>query len=154
MTIPNTTLHSKDVIVELNTVKDSPIGKVTITVIFTSMGHRCGYVSVLSNNEYLDQLTDSCDEHFHGGITFTDTLKGITTVGFDCAHCTDNIDLSSLKKYINENKLNIDKNGLDYLEKVRKPLPNSRTTTKTAKFVRDCCITAVRKALDTEEVTS
>lgn len=143
MIIPNTAIASLDKVVELNTTKESPIGNVTITVIFTSMGHRCGYISIPKDNKNIANLVDSCKANFHGGISFSKTFDGITTLGFDCAHCGDKKDLDTLDRYVLEGKLDIEKSLYDsYIES---NLINSDSIARTALYVKDCCIATLKE---------
>lgn len=74
-------------------------------VLFTDMGHRCGYVGIPT-----DKLTFDPEEMLgcHGSVTYChDYLQlqddeGITWAGFDTAHCDDGKDLEKLGEYFGE----------------------------------------------------
>ena len=88
-------------------------------VLFTTSGHRCGYVGVpsthpLSNIDYNDDLCLDTESvrlsllfNVHGGITYSDKSKTypiaqyepIWWFGFDCAHCGDDKDFETFKNY-------------------------------------------------------
>lgn len=73
-------------------------------VIFSDMGHRCGYVTIpelhpLYGVGYDDPKVYGIE--VHGGLTYAGasrTKKG-WVFGFDCAHCDDKHDLEGVKKH-------------------------------------------------------
>ena len=83
-------------------------------VIFTNMGHRCGYVAVekdspLNNIDYNDLYSKhNIDIYVHGGITFFGKLnpdiskEPLFWFGFDCAHLYDGKDFEAIKKYFGQ----------------------------------------------------
>lgn len=86
-------------------------GRYVGLVVFTDMGHRCGYVVLPKGEEEkykgieLYDIPISC----HGGVTyfeqghdFLDTEQWL--IGFDCAHLNDKRDMESLKKYFSDNE--------------------------------------------------
>ena len=89
-------------------------------VIFTQIGHRCGYVAVEKDSPlygiYYDNLNIKHNYYsdVHGGLIFSDysELYPITTkrplywFGFDCAHYNDAKDLEASKKYFDQKTYN------------------------------------------------
>ncbi len=90
-------------------------------IVFTSAGHRCGYVA-LKPEEHLKITAkkapdDTCfypdDVDCHGGVTFyenTHTAKQLLPIpcedfwlGFDAAHCYDSADPVLAHKYFGDN---------------------------------------------------
>jgi hypothetical protein len=84
-------------------------------VIFTEMGHRCGYVALPADHPYNLSLKEidkyDHDLEVHGGVSFydkpddliSDTILKPTCndiwIGFDAAHCNDKSDYEQAKKY-------------------------------------------------------
>ncbi len=87
-------------------------------VIFTKMGHRCGYVglkkSIWGYQLEEDQIEDSFQ--VHGGVTYSEEDQSYPVedksinhwIGFDCNHLGDERDVESLTRYFpNLNKHNL-----------------------------------------------
>ena len=81
-----------------------------LVVIFTDLGHRCGYIGIKKGNSLYgkDVMREEISvPHIHGGITFsefTDTypLRKKTVlywIGFDTAHLGDCADFVSAERY-------------------------------------------------------
>lgn len=87
-------------------------------VVFTQMGHRCGYVGVPKshpmygkgydeNLPFLKMATMEVYFDVHGGVTFAGKGIGgnypvegeLWWFGFDCAHCDDGKDLTQVEAY-------------------------------------------------------
>jgi hypothetical protein len=59
-------------------------------VLATSMGHRCGYVTVPEGHSCAGKDYNDVDVEVHGGLTYGEGLQ----FGFDCAHWDDAKDLA------------------------------------------------------------
>jgi hypothetical protein len=93
-------------IVEHDEVKDGR----RIVVVFTSMGHRCGYVGVTEGHKLHGKGYSDLDNELdvHGGLTYSGhdgnypvhNEDGVWWfVGFDCAHYNDFRDTEAMVKY-------------------------------------------------------
>jgi hypothetical protein len=74
-----------------------------LVVIFTPLGHRCGYVGVYENSPLRNVEYNDLDVNVHGGLTFSGNLNADDSqwfFGFDCAHIFDSPDIEQQKKYI------------------------------------------------------
>ncbi|MCM1500769.1 MAG: hypothetical protein NC124_20110, partial [Clostridium sp.] len=79
-------------------------------VIFTDIGHRCGYVSVNENSPLWCKDYSYFD--VHGGITYSGGGKNskypvesdLYWFGFDCGHYYDQIDCEKLREYFPDGK--------------------------------------------------
>lgn len=89
-------------------------------IVFTSGGHRCGYVAlkpeesshIQKNTENIDYPDDMVG--CHGGVTFYDNFHAAKDllpipcddfwVGFDAAHCYDAPDPDLTEKYFNDSE--------------------------------------------------
>jgi len=125
-------------------------------VVFTNMGHRCGYVGVppdhpLYGKDYGDVyppvhggLTYSAKggqaTYVHGGTTYTEKealsltyptnqIDPIWWFGFDCRHYEDAIDLDAADKYLSRTNF----------EYVKQTLLFSTGTIRTKEFVIEEC---------------
>jgi hypothetical protein len=58
-------------------------------VIATSMGHRCGYVSVPAGHPMFGKHYDDVEVNVHGGLTYAAEEDGLWCFGYDCAHWDD-----------------------------------------------------------------
>jgi len=109
-------------------------------IVFTSHGHRCGYVALPSGIEFeTDEL------QVHGGITFEDehhAAKDLlvvpcndTWIGFDAAHCDDSSCYATARKVFG------DQNGrYDLIEEITKPIRDyPGMTHKTYDYMENEC---------------
>jgi hypothetical protein len=74
-----------------------------LVVIFTPLGHRCGYVGVYENSPLRNVEYDDLDVNVHGGLTFSGNLNADESqwfFGFDCAHIFDAPDIEKMKEYM------------------------------------------------------
>lgn len=77
-------------------------------VLFTNMGHRCGYVGLPMENKYYTQNYDDIPIDCHGGLTYASfylSLQEETNlwwIGFDTAHCFDKSDFEKAKEYFKD----------------------------------------------------
>ena len=84
------------------------------SVIFTNLGHRCGYIAMPKNTKVPYTDWPYADMDVHGGITFDKTRvaemgvrhrirgmmvsDGVHLLGFDCAHYMDGFDADLTEK--------------------------------------------------------
>ena len=113
-------------------------------VVFTSMGHRCGYVGVpkehiLYGKSYSDIIEDL---DVHGGITYSEGNNNYPVtaddklwwLGFDLAHYMDGKDLDLALKY----EL-LDEDTYFKLKEIENMYPISETTVKSLEYCIDEC---------------
>lgn len=73
-------------------------------VLFTPMGHRCGYVGLPETHPCYGKHYSEVDIKCHGGLTYSREHlynfkdEGVWWLGFDCAHFMDNPDIDTLCK--------------------------------------------------------
>lgn len=76
-------------------------------VIFTRMGHRCGYVGVDEKSTIFEKGYNELDFDVHGGLTYSGGGKdskypvesNLFWIGFDCAHYMDSSDIEKALEY-------------------------------------------------------
>ena len=113
-------------------------------VVFTRMGHRCGYVGVpkehiLYGKSYSDILEDL---DVHGGITYSEGNNNYPVItndklwwfGFDLAHYMDGKDLDLALKY----EL-LDESTYLKLKEIENMYPISETTVKSLDYCINEC---------------
>ena len=126
---------------EFVTEKEWKNGEFNCKIIFTQLGHRCGYVGVPKGHPMFGRDYNKCIEDIdcHGGLTYSgfrdDNSKEYWYFGFDCAHADDGVDIESLKKY-----------GFDispflsmFLPIVELWEPNESSQFKTKEFCEEQC---------------
>lgn len=126
---------------EFVTEKEWKNGEFNCKIIFTQLGHRCGYVGVPKGHPMFGRDYNKCIEDIdcHGGLTYSgfrdDNSKEYWYFGFDCAHADDGVDIESLKKY-----------GFDispflsmFLPIVELWKPNESSQFKTKEFCEEQC---------------
>ena len=139
-------MEKKRFIIESNFIHEG----LRCVVIFTSMGHRCGYVGIpkthtLYGKDYDEEFNEenSIECHFdiHGGITYASSSmvspiesNGLWWLGFDLAHYMDGKDLDLALKY----EL-LDESTYLKLKEVENMYPISETTVKTLDYCIDEC---------------
>ena len=84
-------------------------------IIFTTLGHRCGYVGVPRNHPAYGKNDDEIDVGVHGGLTYCrDDQDGYPVAGqdcwwfgFDCAHGGDGQDLKRAREIFQDPALDM-----------------------------------------------
>lgn len=86
-------------------------GRYMGVVVFTDMGHRCGYVILPKGEEekYKEIAPYDIPVSCHGGVTYFEQGHDFLNteqwlIGFDCSHLNDSRDIESLKKYFPDNE--------------------------------------------------
>lgn len=121
-------------------------------VVFSDMGHRCGYVEMpdfmLPASDWTyDKVHDLIKENPpHGGVTYLDKLSHIlgecnteTYIGFDSAHYGDAIDCDCIIEYFGE------VNKVAELRLLKMHIPG--TTIKVKEYMADECISLIDNLL-------
>ena len=84
-------------------------------VIGTSMGHRCGYVGISTDNELYGVDYCNLQLNVHGSLTYSEnsesnypikTEEKLWWIGFDCAHYMDGKDFDLIKELNDINTYN------------------------------------------------
>lgn len=68
-------------------------------IVFTDMGHRCGYIHLPEGHVFEGVEFNKLDCGVHGGLTYSRRIGGRWVLGFDCAHCWDAPDLEAMRGY-------------------------------------------------------
>lgn len=111
-------------------------------VIFQPLGHRCGCVGLPEKNRFYGLDYNEIDVNCHGGLTYSSNHlyeqkdTNIWWIGFDCAHCDDARDYTSLRKYYTDNR---SKNMIDNWEALdqKYPIPDSHVR-ELAYVAKEC----------------
>lgn len=125
-------------------------------VLFTNMGHRCGYVGISANNKFYEKKDKEDILSSHGGITFAGRLElddervseSLWWLGFDCAHAGDKPDYEKAIEYFGSD--NHIMRSLQQRMIIDKRFPRWRTM-RTQEYVERCCKELVEELIRYED---
>lgn len=122
-------------------------------VIFQPLGYRCGYIGLPEKNKFYGIDYDKIDIDCHGGLTYSSNHlheqsdTNTWWIGFDCAHCNDAVDYTSLRKYYTDDRSKSMFNRWEALDQ-KYPVPDSHV--RELAYVIKECINIIDKLCEEE----